>query len=786
MYSYKQTRNAIVVFFVAALALPGLASSQESSSSTVLEEVMVTAQKRAESLQDVPVAVSVLSSETIEQASLSNFSDIAKLMPGFTYQDRNDQRTATFSIRGVGSPQTATGAEPSSAILIDGEVLARSTAIHLDLADAERVEVLKGPQGTLFGKNSSAGLLHIISQRPQVGSAFGNLDFTVAEDQDFTVKGSYNSDVGESTAWRVNALYRDQQGWIENIRADQPNGGERQSLGIRSQLLHEFGDDSYVLWRLDYMEQDYGPGVRVWISLDRPDDQVHQVSQTPWGPENDRTSQLGSRDYGGLENFGTSVEFSRPVGDLQFTYHGYYRDFDLVTNEDQGAVAVNFAPTYFAGPTQSKTTQHELRLESPVGEKFDYVLGAFVFYHDSFRAEIAEQCFDSGLNASTIDSVTFEVLDCPGDRLGGPDRPFFTVGVDSTTVETRNYALYGQANWHLSERVNLVTGLRALREEQDFDITNTIHPARTFGTYVNDSSESEVIGKLALQFFSSDDVMTYVSVSTGYKGVAWFNTPGFTNFDAANDTYPTDPETSTLYELGLRSTLADGRVQLNVTAFHTKYEGFQDRVFFTEGGAVVFRRLINAGDVISQGIETEFTALLSESFQLSGSIAYLDATFDSDIFGGCPPPFQGTSECAPIPGTTGPARLNLNGRNLANAPELQVNLSGIYEFDMGSGWEGFVRGDYRWKDDELHSQDQDPRTIQESYGIADLSVGFRSPERKYELTAFIKNVFDEHYYSYISNAGDGFSQTVISNNSIGGSVPRDHERYVGARFSLNF
>ena len=613
----------------------------------VLEEVVVTAQKREQSLQDTSVAVSVLDATAIEQASLSNFSDMAKLVPGITYQDRNDQRTATFSIRGVGSPQTATGAEPSSAVLLDGEVLARSTAIHLDLADVERVEVLKGPQGTLFGKNSSAGLLHVISQRPEVGESHGSVGLTLAEDGEQGVRAAYNAEVGASSAWRINALYKNQDGWIGNVRSDQPNGGQRESFGVRGQFLHEFDDDSSLLWRVDYLEQDYGPGVRVWISLDRPDDRVHQVSQTPYGPKNGLTSQLGSRDYGDLKNFGTSLEFTRQLGDHHLTYQGYYRNFELYTNEDQGAVAVNFAPTYFAGPTESETTQHEIRLTSPEGAGLvDYVLGAFLFHHDSYRAEIAEQCFDAGLNNSTIDPVTFEVLDCPGDRLGGPEAPFFTVGVDGTTVKTLNYALFGQANWHLSDLVDLITGVRVLREEQDFDITNTLHPARTFGTYENDSSEGDVIGKITLEFSPSDNVMAYAGVSTGFKGVAWFNTPGFTNADAANDNYPTNPETSTLYELGVRTDLLDNRLRLNATAFRTEYEGFQDRVFFTEGGDVVFRRLINAGDVVSQGFEVEFQALLAENFTLSGALTHLDASFDSDIYGGCPPPLRGTSEVA--------------------------------------------------------------------------------------------------------------------------------------------
>ena len=341
--------KAILLVFGATNGLSALGqeSTTDQSVPRTIEEVIVTANKREESLQDVPIAMAVVSGETLDESALDSVIDVAKLVPGIHFQDRQDQRTGTFGIRGINTPQTATGAEPSAAIMLDGESFARSTAFHNDLVDIERVEVLKGPQGTLFGKNTSVGALHIISRRPSVEESFGESTFTFAQDGEYRVKGAYNAVVGDNTALRVNALYKSVGGWLPNVRSDQPDGGESESQGVRAQLLHHAGADTEMLFRFEYSEQDYGPGIRTWIELDKPDDQIHTVSQTPFGADNNRTSQIGGRDYGSLENLGASVEVNHDIGQYTVTYQGSYRDYDLFTNEDQSAVAVNLFPEYF-------------------------------------------------------------------------------------------------------------------------------------------------------------------------------------------------------------------------------------------------------------------------------------------------------------------------------------------------------------------------------------------------------------------------------------------------------
>ena len=780
------------------LQSPDIVLAEDSADNNViLEEIVVTANKREESLQNVPIAIAAISGQKLEESATGSVIDVARLVPGIHFQERQDQRTASFGIRGISTPQTATGAEPSAAIMLDGEAFARSTAFHNDLIDIERVEILRGPQGTLFGKNTSVGAIHVVSVRPRLDDNTKELTLSFAEDNEFMVKVAANI-AKNNTAWRINGFYKEADGWIPNVRSGQPNGGESDRFGIRSQLLHQFSENTELLWRLEYSEQNYGAGNRVWIELDDPTNQIHVVSQTPFGPENDRTSQIGGRNYGELKNFGTSIEVNHSLGEYALTYQGSYRDFDLFTNEDQSAVAVNLFPNYFAGPTTSKTTQHELRLTSPLGGAIDYVVGAYAYYEDTFRNEIIDSCVgDPGLNNSVIDPATFEITECPNtlaygflnsaQNTGPGNDGYFVAGVNSTTIEKTNVALFGQANWHLSDSLTAILGARVLRENQDFQLTNTIN--RGIANYTRSVDDSDILVKVGLQFNISDDAMIFATYSTGYKGVAWFNTPGFTDGDVADDNYPTAPEESSQIELGLRSDWLDDRFRLNINVFQLNIEGYQDRVFSIDPATgVEIRRLINAGDVTSQGVEMDGTAIFSDNFQVSFAVNFLDATYESDIFVGCPAAFldaQLSTECvALVPGGAA-NRFNLNGRTTSNAPDVQYNLSGRYAMDLDGGYSAYARLDYRWKDDETSEPSGVSRLVKQSHGIADLYVGLTSPDRQFSLDVYVKNLFDKAYYSHHSSS-DGFFASIISPDSLSGSVPRDFRRYMGTSLRWQF
>lgn len=761
---------------LAALAISASSTGQDGAA--MLEEIIVSAEKRDQSAQDLALSVSVVSGDAIDKAGLSSVLDVTTLTPGVIYQDGNDQRISRFAIRGISTPATFTGNDPSSAIMLDGEVFARSTALHNDLVDIARVEVLKGPQGTLFGKNVAAGALHIISNRPNLDENSAFVRINAAQDSEYKLSGTANLVLSDSSALRFNAFYKDAGGWVENLQPGQEDGGASESKGFRAQLLHEFSDNLDLLIRADYSDAEFGPGTRVFLELD-PTLPIHAIGQTPFGPNNTLTRQFSDRNFGSLDNLGVSAELSYDFGEgYTLTYAGYYRNYDLDTNENFSATLINVAPNHFAGPTKNKTMQHEVRIASPVEDKFNYVVGAFYFQERTNRNEVFNWCQRINDPATVIDPVTFEVIDCGG--LGVQTN--INNGIADTNVNKDNYAIFGQANYGITDQVNLIAGVRFLQEDQDFNI-RPVEGFRNYGFYENTSDESKVIGRLGIQYYPTDSTQIYATYSTGYKGVAFFNTPGFQDADAANDTYPTDPEETSQFEIGLKSDLLGGRVRLNLAAYELVNEGFQERVrsgFDPAFQGNVFR-VTNVPELTSKGIDLELSAALNNRWTVSLSGAYIDSEVtDGGGFlfnGGCR---AGTeSRCVD---DNGALRTPLQGSKAALTPDLQFNISSVYELDLSRNWTANIRADYRWLDDQYAFIDNRIPEIQDSYGITDLYFNFVRNDERYNLSVFVKNAFDKQYYTFhrdtLFSIGDPLSRAA--------NAPRDANRYFGFSGTYNF
>lgn len=771
--------SAMAVVLGATAAGNVHAQEAQQAESPAVGVIIVSAEKRDQDVQDVAQSIAVVDGERIESAALSSVLDVTKITPGIVYQDGNDQRISRFAIRGISTPATFTGNDPSAAIMLDGEVFARSTALHNDLVDVERVEVLKGPQGTLFGKNVAAGALHIVSRRPELGETGGFVRLDVAEDDEYRISGTFNAALSNTAALRINTFYKDMGGWVTNLQPGQEDGGASDSWGLRGQLLLEPSPNFNVLIRADYSESDFGPGTRLFLELD-PTLPIHDIGMTPFGPNNTTIRQSSDRRFGDLENFGLSTEANLFLGDYTLTYAGYFRDYSLYTNENFGATLIEVSPLNFAGPTDNQTTQHELRLSSPAQNRFNFVLGLFYAQEDTRRNEIFTWC--PGINdpATVIDPETFAILDCAGS--GNPTT--VRTGIEETNVLKNNYAIFGQANFRLTDNVNLIGGLRVLREEDEFDI-RPIEGFRNYGFYENDFGDTAVIGRAGVQFFPNDDAQLYFTYSTGYKGPAFFNTPGFTDADAEQDTYPTDPEKTRQFEVGLKADLLDNRVRLNLAAYELTNSGFQDRVrsAFADAafaGQNLFR-VTNVPELTSRGIDFELVAAVTDRFTLSASGAYTDAKVtDGGGFlfnGGCR---AGTEDrCVDDNGTL---RTPLEGSRAGMSPEWQLFLSGLYEFDLGTDWIGSIRADYRYTDEQFAFVDNLLGELEPSYGVADLYLNVGPADERFEITIYVKNLFDKQYYTFyrenLFSIGDPAS--------IAANAPRDVNRYVGGSVRFKF
>ncbi len=508
---------SVCALFVGADAFAQTQTENETSERR-LDSVTVTAQKREENLQDVPIAISVVSGERLAQQSVDSLKDIGQLVSGISIRENNDQRNVGFLIRGIGSNQSFIGIEPSAAVNVDGEVLARNSSLFGDIGDVESVSILKGPQGTLFGKNTVAGAMVVRTNRPSLDGNAGNFKLTLAESGsstvgEYNVHGMYNMVLDDKSALRVNFYQKDQDGWVENVFEGGPNGGESDGIGGRVQYMRKLNDNTEFLLRADYQDVDFGPGIRVFIQRDdftigsnfgqipqavidglnlSPDalqslltTNLHEISNTPFGEFNDRTSAANNRDYGGRNSFGTSLEVNHTLGsghELTFTSH--YRDTHLFTNDSLIGTAVNAFPLNFAGPVDSQTFQNEFRVASPLGDKFDYVAGAFYLHSKVTRNQKVLVCQDPGFENSTIDA-NFNVVNCAGqphtfDNVAAATAlnangfaftdTFFNRELRDNDLITDNAAIFGQLNFHVTDQLTAVFGGRLLYENQDFSL----------------------------------------------------------------------------------------------------------------------------------------------------------------------------------------------------------------------------------------------------------------------------------------------------------------------------
>ncbi|MDC8832464.1 TonB-dependent receptor [Alteromonas gilva] len=857
-----------LAFFVSVQSMA--ATTDDKKEKEKIETVLVTAQKRVENIQKIAVSVNAVSGAVIQDHALDDFKSLTDLLPGITITQRNDPRSLGFNIRGIGSQQTHIGVEPSSAVVVDGEVMARNSSLHGDIGDVEQAMVLKGPQGTLFGKNTVAGALVINTNRPQIGFNEGSVSLHTAEGEDnfigeYKINATYNATINDSVAIRLNAFTKDQDGWIENVFSTGPNGGESDGSGARVQMLYQPSESLDMLFRAEYSDSNFGPGIRVYRQLDRPiipeedlaglteaereaalTTRLHEISRTPEGMWNDKTSAWNNRNFGGTNNKAASFELNYDFdSDYQLTYTLHGRDHHMYTNESVASVAVNVSPYSWAGPVDTETFQNELRIASPLGGKVDYVMGLFYYHARIERERKTLFCNDRGLENSTVDE-NFNVLECGDQNAWAPGEatlyPFdfntsspgvfndWIGGITNRHLKNNvithdNVAMFGQANIHFTDKFVGVAGARLLNENQDYRIDTRIEerdPDSAFQTSQKSSNDTALVYKLAAQYFVNDDVMVYTSYTTGYKGVAW-NTENDLTQEKVDAEYPLAAEESTNIEAGIRSDWLDGDLRVNATVFSAEFDHYQDRIRYVKDDGqsefpILDFKLIDAGVLDSRGLDLEVQYQLFDDFRFEFTYNYLDAAFgESDAMIACTDAVA--DQCTEArtfrrwfdtSRTQTLSLYSLSGKQLANAPENQFKLHLVYDFEMASGWDGYVRASYNWQDDVSPHHgglESHPELTTEAFGITDVSLTMYSPDSKWNFSLYVKNLFDEHYYVNQSNYGDGQQDLSIGGYFVAvpelpggtayglgywrsapkaGNVPRNFNRYFGARVTYNF
>ena len=763
---YHSATSPIALAVLAALAGAPAAQAQDPESGA-LEEIIVTAQKREQNLQEVPIAVSVVSGNLVE--SLGGFSaeSLKQVVPSLNIRKTNTQLNQALFLRGVGTINFAIAAQPSVAFVLDGVVLSSAGEAFGDLYDVERVEVLRGPQGTLFGKNASAGVVNVVSKKP--GSELGGyVDLGWYEDDELRLKAALDAPISERLRTRTTATWGDFDGYIDNI-SDTKAGGKLNGYdrwGIRSIWVADPTDDIQLTFIGDYRKSDDNCCVEViggvptgaqagalQLLLDGTDyakgDESRKVRQN---------LVMRSEE----EAWGLSLQADIGIGDYTLTSITAYRTWDSTEIRegdwlDAGPAYVGVNQLHDFGPQTQDTFSQELRIASPGGQFLDYVAGLYYAKTDAeryFRRDTLV-CRSSTLPADSTGlqpcTPTASVIEAPSaDALFGAD--------------FENLAAFADGTFNIGDRLRLIAGLRWTQDDLSFYHNYNFSPIPGPGirsqagggtASLKGSNESdEVSGRAGLQFDFTDGFMAYATYSRGYKGPA-YNV--FFNM-TANNAEVIDAETADSYEVGFKSTLADGRVIVNGALFSADYSNFQANNFLFLNGTLI-TTLTNAGDVSTEGFELDFLARPVDNLSLYGGIAYTDAKVDKFF---TPP---------------GQAPTVRNGTQLPLAPEWKASLSAEYrvEFDSMDVIPNLL---FVYTDDQYSDLNEIPITLIPSYTTIDLSVAFATKDDRYRLTLIGRNLTDESYAALVTRGGPGGAPRL--------QIPREADRYFGAQFRVNF
>ena len=784
---------------ILASVIAGLTLALPVAAQSVLEEIVVVAQKREQNIQDVPIAISAFSGAQMDALGVSESFDIAAFAPGVHISGNLAGQNTQFSIRGVTQNDFNDIIEAPNAVYLDDGYIAVAQAQTFAVFDIDRVEILKGPQGTLFGRNATGGLVHFLSNAPTFDETTGYLDIEVGQydvpnnANRFVVEGAIGGPLSDTVAARVAFRHSKQDGYLENLytNADQlpflgdPGPGAGADLGdddstaARLRLAFQPNDQLRMDLSLNYSESEVATGPyqsKSTLGIVQDHDgnpntpaELINVINTPanetrltalldqngndtgldGGADIEDGDQLLPGGGGGLPGrLAPGADFFGyidPDGD-DFTFSGDFAFEDQGSTENSG---INFKAVYdldngmtFTSITDFKQYEKLLFIDvdaAPVNQLANYAGVDGESFTQEFRlsGETDNSRWVAGLYYLNIDSTSDNGLKGPqasfADVFGG-------VPIDVGTVaqlETDSYSVFGQLEYDLTPQLTLIAGLRAMREEKDFQLNLGVAPSESSfvvntspcfagqlnacfpGTgvqYNDDISDTLWAGKLQLSYDVTEDFMVYGGVNRGVKAGS-FNAPLLgAYFGSGGDAgLPYEPEVLTSYEGGFKATLGDGSTRINGTAFYYDYTDYQAFLFVGVGGVVINK------DADNYGVELEIQTNPVEGLDIILSGSYFDATVkDVALRNGSPLP---SSDVDPT-----------------YAPELQMTGLVRYGFDAFGGRMA-VQADVSYSDEYYYNLRNFDADKFPSYTVANAQVSFAVND--WLATLAVRNLTDE-------------------------------------------
>lgn len=707
-------------------------------------EIIVTANKRAENVQKVPLAVSVVSPAQLAVAGVRNFADIGKIAPSLVVRPAEQPQNSNVSLRGVGTFAFGIGVESSVAVLVDEVPLAFQARAFTDLPDVSRIEVLRGPQSTLYGKSASAGLINLITRDP-TDRVQVRANVLATTDDERGANISVSGPISPTLGYIVSLSHNYWDGNVHNLFNGKTVNG-RKTTNFRGKLRWKPASNVAFTLSANYINGSTDVG-RPFIRISPNARLRGQATLTPAvvfpGVTIAENNQDISNNYDSRTSYRGGGGYLRGeigLGSMNLVTITSYDRFHLkdYLDHDDTSAPVTFGNNIQVGQFKSRQTTQEVRLQSPSELPFRYTVGA---YYGLTRFE----------------------------------RPFFRGPVFSlanwyATARSRQLAGFVQADWTVLPPLTLTAGGRVQNERVSYTFNDILNRA----SFAGSAKDTAFTYKLNARYEFTPDISAFATFATGYKGQTYDLTTGFNANRAAAG--PIRPERSRDKELGIRSQFLNRQLTLNATLFDTKYKDLQAQTIETLADGTTNFRLTNVGKLRTRGVEVETSIRANDDLSLNAAVTYLDAKYTSFNAAQCYPLQTAALGC-----TGTPARQNLTGTTAIQSPKWKFNVGADYSPRVGNDLRGVAQVNWQYQTKVFYTP-VDPQTIQPGYHIVNVGLGLRDEQRRWEVVGFVNNLFDQQYYGSLVNTAGNFGNNIATQ----AVLPRDFRRYGGVRLGFNF
>jgi len=754
--------STVTLAFMPVFSVP-YAVAQEANDGVGFDQIVVTAQRREQNLMEVPISLTVITGKMMDENHVTGFEDIAAMTPNLTFLETDDMKFSVPRIRGVfGNVLSGGGIDQPTAVYVDDIYMNSSVAQQFDLYDVERTEILRGPQGTLFGRNTVAGVISVTTKEP-TDEAEGYLEASYGNYNALRLRASYSGPIVEDKLYgKIAGVYFDRNGYETNVFTGN-DANAKHNWGVRGKLRYDASDDLTFSLIADYRKVDQdaramdtagynqdastttfgvdGPGLIYTGSTLNPLFASFVPGYTFNGIaalDTDPFDRNVSVDFEGREELDawglalvTDVDFNNMSLKSITSYrtHDFFQSFDLDSTEADN--------TRQGAPESVDAFTQELRLTSAQDDTFEWIAGLFYYNQKSiseFNIELRDPATspDMAELVLAIDQI-FGALGVlpPGFLNAAPFGTTFTRG----EVQLNSYAAFAHGTYHVTDRLDLTVGARYTHEKKEVDyiqtspLGNVLFGLENIPRQQNSDTWSSFTPAFIVDYKFNPDVHAYASITKGFKS------GGFSDIVGSLPDQGFDPETTWNHEIGLKAVMLDNRMQLSAAAFILNWNDQQGtlRLPPRAGGVAVVDILqeANIGDIQTKGIEVEVAALPFEGLRLTGGLGILSSKYRSV-----------TPEAAAQAGVT-------VGTKVAGVPDWTVNFGARYGFEVGDIGEAFFSVNGVYRDDQIiDSVIPGTDAVQEGYGLINAHAGFSHEDSGWSVNLWVKNIGDKDYITF--------------------------------------